>query len=254
MTTLALSQRVSLYLNEARYEFLNVWRTPAFSLPSLAFPVIFYIFFGLVFNMGGRSDNQAMYLMGTYGTFGIMGPALFGFGAGLATDRDQGWLLLKQASPMPIAAYFFAKVMMSMLFALIILVTMFALAAFAGGVVLAWHQWLLLVAMLVVGTLPFCAIGLCIGCWAKAGPAVAIVNLVYLPMALLSGLWIPIMVFPESLQLTALIYPSYHLSQLALGVLDMDQGGQPWLHLLVLMVQTALFLVIAASGFRRLKK
>src|SRR5688500_3022950 len=91
-----------VYALEAKYELLKVARMPGFAIPSIAFPVMFYSLFGLVF--GGRGlggINMATYLVATYGAFGVIGAALFGFGVGVAVERGQGWLVLKRASPMP---------------------------------------------------------------------------------------------------------------------------------------------------------
>ena len=112
---------------EAKYEFLRVLRTPAFALPTLLFPPMFYLLFGLLLNRG--SDNAAHYLFATYSVFGVMAPSLFGFGVGVAIERERGWLALKRVAPMPPGAYLLAKMAMAMLFALIIYVVL-ALMAF----------------------------------------------------------------------------------------------------------------------------
>ena len=100
------------WLQEARYEFLRLWRTPAFSLPVLLFPPLFYLLFGEIFG-GNRSPEAARYLLAGYSVFGIMGVALFGFGVTVALDREQGLLVLKRAQPMPPGAYLVAKVAMA---------------------------------------------------------------------------------------------------------------------------------------------
>ncbi|CAN5778508.1 hypothetical protein BH24ACI5_BH24ACI5_05710 [soil metagenome] len=100
------------YALEAKYEFLKHIRMPAYAIPSIAFPVMFYLLFGTV----------ATYLLATYGTFGVIGAALFGFGVGIAVERGQGWMTLKRATPMPPMAYFLAKVGMAVLFGAIIIV------------------------------------------------------------------------------------------------------------------------------------
>ena len=41
------------YLQEARFEFLRLWRSPSFSLPVLLFPPLFYLLFGEIF--GGNT-------------------------------------------------------------------------------------------------------------------------------------------------------------------------------------------------------
>ena len=84
------------YLLEAKYEFLRVLRTPAFAVPTLLFPPMFYLLFGLVLNHG--SGNAAHYLFATYSVFGVMAPGLFGFGIGVAIERERGWLALKRVA------------------------------------------------------------------------------------------------------------------------------------------------------------
>jgi ABC-2 type transport system permease protein len=42
-----------IFLREARYEFIRLLRTRSFALSIIGFPVVFYIFFGLVMNRGG---------------------------------------------------------------------------------------------------------------------------------------------------------------------------------------------------------
>ena len=90
-----------------------------------------------------------------------------------------------------------------------------------------------------------------IGAWAKAQSAVAIVNLVYLPMAFLSGLWIPISLLPSFVQDVAVVFPAYHQSQLALKVVALDEGGSTAVHVLMIGIFTVVFLIVAAVGFRR---
>lgn len=242
-----LPRLAALYANEAWLELLKLLRTPAFAAPTLAFPLAFYVFFGLVLPGQWSGLDRPTFLLATYGVFGVMGPALFGFGVGLAMERENGLLALKRVSPMPIAAYFTAKIAMSLVFALAVVLLLSAAAVWGGGVRIAPGRWSLLVAVLLVGTLPFCAMGLWIGALARGQAAVAIVNLVYLPMAVLSGLWIPLMLFPPLLQALAPVWPAWHLSQLALGVVGQAQSV-PWAwHLAVLLLFTVMFLALAAA-------
>lgn len=243
----------SIYLTESKYAFIGLWRTPDFTLPTLAFPLLFYVFFGIVFTQFGPT-NMSSYLVATYGTFGVLGAALFGFGNLMAVERDQGWLLLKQVSPMPTSAYFFAKLAMCTIFSVLILALLFPLAAFGGGVSMSAAQWASMFGILIAGTLPFGAMGLAIGAWVRGTSAAAVVNLIYLPMGLLSGLWIPIKIFPELMHHIARTTPAYHLSQLALGVIDQELGDPVWSHVLVPALQSLLFLGLAVVGFRRVKR
>lgn len=237
-----------IYRKEAWYDLLSVWRTPAFVLPALAFPTVFYLFFGVLLNSGAASA----YMLVTYGCFGIMGPAMFNFAINIAGDRGHGWLTLKRLSPMPTAAYLLAKFSTALLFSLLIILMLFSIAAVFAGVQLAAGQWLLLALVLILGTAPFAVIGLILGLTLSDKAAPGVVNLIYLPMALLSGLWLPIHMLPAALQHSSWIWPSYHLSQLGLKVIAMDQGHAWWLHLLILLGMSLLLTVVALRCFKRM--
>ena len=128
------------------------------------------------------------------------------------------------------------------------------MAAIFGEVELFTSQWLLLALVLVLGSLPFCAIGLAIGLYVSSSGAPAIVNLIYLPMAFLSGLWVPIMMFPDLLQTIANLLPAYHLAQLSLKVVAMDIGDSVFLHLGILVAYFILFMFFAAIAYYKKDK
>ncbi|WMS86298.1 ABC transporter permease [Pleionea litopenaei] len=239
---------MTIYWLETRSEFLKTIRVPAFAIPSLIFPLIFYVFFGLLFNQGG--NQYPAYLMATYGVFGVIGPALFSFGVGVAIEKDQGWLALKQASPMPISAYFLARTLTAMAFALFIILSLFILAAVWGGVKLTLAQWTGTLLTLLLGSLPFAALGLWLGLKLKGQAAPAIVNLIYLPMAFLSGLWLPINLLPEIIQQIAWIFPAFHLAQLTLAIQQQSLGFDWYLHVGILLLMTAVFLTLATRAFK----
>lgn len=91
------------YWLEAKYEFLRLLRTPSFALPTLLFPALFYVLFGVVLAGSRSGGDMGRYLLATYGVFGVMGAALFGLGVTIAVERERGFLTLKRALPMPAA-------------------------------------------------------------------------------------------------------------------------------------------------------
>ncbi|WP_417471565.1 ABC transporter permease [Luteimonas mephitis] len=239
-----------IYLLEARHEFVRMLRTPSFALPVLLFPALFYTLFGLVLN---RADGgmAARYLLATYGVFGIMGAGMFGFGVVVAMERERGFLAYKRALPMPPGAYLFAKMAMAMLFSMLISALLAVLAGALGGVSLAPWQWLSLLAINVAGVAPFCAMGLFVGTLVGGQGAPAVLNLLYLPMAFLSGLWLPLKMLPPVFAAMAPAWPPYHLSQLALRVVKMDGGGSMAMHVAVLVAVTTLFFALARRRLQR---
>ena len=250
MNSVALQHRsATSYLLEAKFEFLRVLRTPSFAVPTLLFPPMFYLLFGLILNRG--SVDAAHYLFATYSVFGVMAPGLFGFGVGVSIERERGWLALKRVAPMPPGAYLLAKMAMAVLFALIIYVVLAAMAHFLGGVQLAGWQWLLLGAIAVFGVLPFCALGLLIGSRVNAAAAPAIVNFIYLPMAFLSGLWMPLSMLPQFIRDVAVFWPPYHLAQLALAAIGREHAGGAFGHLGFLAIFTIVCFAIARRWLGR---
>ena len=226
------------YLLEAKYEFLRLTRTPSFVLPSLLFPSMFYLLFGVVLGASRGNAELPRYLLATYGVFGVMGVALFGFGVTIAIERERGFHTLKRALPMPPGALLFAKMAMAMIFASIISLMLATIAATLAGVTLAPWQWVMLFIVNVLGVLPFAAIGLWIGTMVSGQAAPAIVNLIYLPMSFLSGLWMPLSILPDFVGQLAVAWPSYHLGQIALAVVDRDTGHGLFGHLAVLAAIT----------------
>jgi ABC-2 type transport system permease protein len=247
-----LRRMVQVYRVEAWQEFLKLVRLPIFAATTVALPLMFYVIFGITFaREQARGVGVTTYMLVTYGAFGVIGAALFGFGVSVAVERGQGWMRLKRVAPMPPLAYFVAKVAMSLAVATIIVLAMFVLAATLGGVRLDPQQWAAVGLALVAGALPFSAMGLAFGYLVGPNSAPAVLNLVWLPMAFASGLWIPISQLPEVVQSVAVALPPYHFVQLALGTIGASEGGSPVVHAVAVLGFTMLFLAVAAWGFRR---
>ncbi|MCA9838097.1 MAG: ABC transporter permease [Trueperaceae bacterium] len=241
-----------MYWLEAKYELFKSLRLPIFAISSLTFPVLFYLFFGITFGQGSFGDvSVATYYLATYGTFGVIGTALFGFGAGVASERGQGWMRLKRASPMPPLSYFVAKLFMAAVFSTLIYLLLLIIGLTLGDVSLSLTQMLGLWGILVLGTLPFAALGLTIGYAVGPNSAPAVVNLVYLPMAFASGLWIPIEALPKFMQHLAPFLAPYHLAQLALNAIGAGSNASNGVHILVLLIYMLVFLILAIILYRR---
>jgi ABC-2 type transport system permease protein len=240
------------YALEAKYEFLKLLRMPGYAIPSIAFPAMFYLLFGVMFGRGTVSGlPMPTYLVATYGAFGVIGASLFGFGVGVAVERGQGWLMLKRASPMPPMAFFVAKLVMCAIFATAVVCVLAVLGVTFGNVRIAPAVWLRLGATLILGAIPFCALGLGLGYLVGPNAAPPIVNLIYLPMSFLSGLWIPFEMLPAAVKAIAPFLPAFHLGQLALGAIGAGAGAPAWSHVAALGGFTLVGLGLALWGYRR---
>jgi ABC-2 type transport system permease protein len=208
-----------IFRNETKYEFLKLMRTKSFSLSTIGFPVMFYLLFGIANrNVYAGNVHFAKYILGGYACFGLIGASLFAIGVGVASELAAGWLELKRASPMPASAYLFAKCASAVAFGLIIVSVLTVIAVAFGGVSLTFNELIKMLGMTIAGSISFASMGLLLALLVPANAAPAIVNLIYLPMSFLSGLWVPLRFMPHWLQSFAPALPTYHLSQLMLSI------------------------------------
>lgn len=239
--------RLRILLLESHSEFLRLLRAPSFAVPTIAFPLLFYVLFGVLLAPVHASPEAARRALASFLVLGTMAPGLFALGITLANDRERGLLELKRALPMPRGLYLAAKLAMSMLFAAIVALLLMTVAASVARVALTLGEWCLLLVLAVVGVLPFCAIGLLVGALVRAPAAPAVLNLIYLPMSFLSGLWVPLAFLPRALAALAPLWPSWHLAQIALAAIGMADGAGTAGHLLILAGVAA----ACAAGARR---
>lgn len=240
------------YLLETKYEFYKLLRTPHYSVPVLAFPVMFYLLFGLSF--AGRSKDgvaAAQYLLASYTVFGVVTASLFAFGAGVATERALGWLGLKRATPMPVSAYLSAKVASAMLFGTVILAMMAACAIGLGGVRLPISIWLKLWLAVSLGSIPFCLFGLLVAFVVPPTGAPGIMNLINLPLAFAGGLWMPVEMLPKMFRAITPFIPQYHLGQLALAAVGAVPENNAIGHVAALGLTALLFGAASWVAWRR---
>ncbi|HEX4005681.1 MAG TPA: ABC transporter permease [Acidobacteriaceae bacterium] len=245
--TTGLGYYARIFGKETKYEFVRMLRTRAFSLSVIGFPVMFYLLFGA----SNRHNPFASYLIAGYSCMGVVSSCLFGIGMGISLERAQGWLDLKQASPMPRFAYIAAKVMTCAAFAVVIVAILAVLGVFVGGVKITMPEFLQLAGVILAGSVPFTAMALVVALLVPANAGPGIINLIYLPMSFASGFWMPITYLPHFFQKLAPALPTYHLAQLALNIFGMSQAGGMKTHWEALAGFTLLMLGTAWIIFTR---
>jgi ABC-2 type transport system permease protein len=247
MTDLALP--AGIWRRECAAELKRSRRLPQFLVPTVLTPAAFYGLFTLAIAQN-RSPAAAVATLAGYGVFAAIGPALFGFGAGVAMEREQGLIELKRVSPLPAGAYVVAKLTAAVA-ATAAALTLIYLLAIVAGAALSPGQWLLLVMLHLASTVPFALIGFGLGMRMSGKGAVAAANALFLGSAVLGGLWIPSAMLPGWMRAIGEAMPSYHLGQLALGIVEMPAIGSAWTHGVVVAGMMALAAIWAWTGWRR---
>lgn len=234
---------------ETGAEWRKAWRQPAFAIPTLVLPLAFYALFGIVLARPG--GGNAAYLMATYGVFASLGPALFAFGAGIATERETGQLALKQVSPLPVPVYLGAKLLTCLGFTGLVVLALYALAAWGGGVTLPREAWVSLALVHLLAAVPMGLLGLVVGLSFGGSAAMGVTNLLFLALAVLGGLWVPVFLFPGWMQGLSQLTPSYHLAELALATSGRDITGSALGHGAATLGFTLAFAAAVALAWRR---
>jgi ABC-2 type transport system permease protein len=240
-----------MLIQSTRAEFLTTWRSPIFSIFSLALPVMFYLFFGIsTARTVVHGVNIGAVILASLGAYAVANIMLFSFGIGVAIDRGRKFDVLLRATPLRPAATLVAKVITGLLFALIALLILFAFAYLAGGLRMGAGQWLTLTWRLLLGALPFLTLGFAIGYLVSPNAAPAIVNLVARPMYFASGLFIPVEQLPEFICGIAPYLPAYHYGQIVWEAVGRPPDNPLWVSVLALAGFGAMFLAVALWAAR----
>jgi ABC-2 type transport system permease protein len=233
-----------------RYELLRTLRNRRFFLLSLGFPLVLYLVIVSpnrhVQNFDGSGISFAVYYMVGLASFGTMG-AMLSCGGRIAAERAVGWNRQLRITPLTPRAYFRVKVLTGYMMALLSLLALYA-AGISLGVNLTADEWLQMTGLILVGLVPFAALGILLGHLLtpdSIGPAMGGgISL----LALLGGTWFPLAKHGFLHDLAECI-PSYWLVQASHVAL----GGRPWSTLgwVVMAAWTVVLGALAARAYRR---
>jgi ABC-2 type transport system permease protein len=230
----------------------GVVREPAALFFSVVMPVLFFAIFASLYGTAPTPSGLPMVasMLAGFGTFGVVTVMLLNPAISVATERETGWLRVKKVSAAPVGVTIAGKVLAALPYALAVLAALTAVALGVAGPVLGVGTWLRLVAVLLLGALPFACLGLAVGFQASASTTTAVLNAVLFPMVIASGLWLPLDVLPGWVSAVAQFLPTYHLARLALAQLT---GAAVLGHLLALLATTAVAGGLAAWSYRNLR-
>jgi ABC-2 type transport system permease protein len=233
-----------------RFELKRTLRNRRFLLFSFLFPVLLYL---LVAgpnkhdeNLQGTGLSAPLYFMVSMASWGTM-TSVLSVGGRIAGERKTGWNRQLRISPLTAPAYLRAKVVTSYAMAVLSLVVLYALGV-SFGVRLPAGQWVGMTALILVGLIPFAALGITMGHLLTVDTIGPVIGGGTSLLALLSGTWFPLgdSGFVHDL---AQGLPSYWLVQanrVALG-----GGGWPLTGWLVVLGWGGVLALSAAYVFRR---
>jgi ABC-2 type transport system permease protein len=232
-----------------RYELLRTVRNRRFFFFSLAFPLILYFLIAgpnrNENDIGGSGLSAPLYFMVGLAAFGTMN-AMLAAGARIAGERSVGWNRQLRITPLRARTYFRTKVVTGYFMAGITLTVLYAAGA-SLGVGMPAGDWLRMTGFILVGLIPFAALGIVIGHLVtpdSVGPIMGGATAIF---ALLGGTWFPIT--GGVMQKIGEALPSYWLVQAG----HVGLGGKPWSAVgwLVVALWTAGGIVVARWAYSR---
>jgi ABC-2 type transport system permease protein len=218
---------VRLFLHELRTEQLLFWRNREAAFFTFFLPVIFFLIFGAVYGNDvikkeGGIKGAAFLEAGMIG-YGVAATCFAGLGITLVVRRESGVLKRIRATPLPAVSYLLAVLASTFIVFLIEAVLIVAIGRLLFSVAVP-ERLISLAAVLALGALSFAALGLGItGLVRSSEGSSAVINAVYLPMAIISGTFFTPKGYPEFLKVIADILPLTHYTQLTRDVMVRHQ-------------------------------
>ena len=208
----------------ARFELTRTFRNRRLLIFSFGFPlVLYYAIAGPnrhEQDLGGSGIAAPVYFMTGLAAFGAMN-AVLAVGGRIASERDAGWNRQLRLTALTTRTYFRVKVLTSYATALITILLLYVAAA-TLGVRLGAANWIEMTLLMLVGLIPFAALGVLLGHVLTAdtiGPAIGGTTAL---LGLLGGVWFP--VTHGAMQRVAEALPSYWLVQAS----HIGTGGHAW--------------------------
>lgn len=206
---------VGTIVHQLRVEQKVFWRNRESAVFVFIFPVLLYVLLASVY--GRRIEgypSEEVLLAGLLG-YGAANTAFAGLAISLVIRRESGLLKRLRATPLPPAQYLTAAVTSILVVFTLQTITLFAIGRIAFGAPLP-HNAASVAMLIVIGVAGFGGLGFGAASLIRSAEgASAVVNVVLLPMAFVSGSFGPARHLPRVLQWVADVLPLKYYVDLA---------------------------------------
>lgn len=231
-----------------RYEILRTFRNRRFFIFSLGFPLVFF------YLIAGSNRHAQLggipfptYYVAGMVSFGTM-MAMVANGGRISGERSVGWNRQLRLTPLTPRAYFRAKVATSYLMALTTVVLLFVAGA-TLGVRFSPSHVVEMVGLVIVGLIPFAALGILIGHQFTPDSVGPVLGGGVSVLAFLGGAWGPIGGSGGFMHDVSQATPTYWLVQAGHTLVgEQAWNGTGWV---VIAAWSIVLTVLAARAYRR---
>jgi ABC-2 type transport system permease protein len=204
--------------HQLRFEQKVFWRSREAAVFVFIFPLLLYALLGSVY--GSEIDGipaEDVLLVGLFG-YGAATTAFGGLAITLVVRREAGVLKRLRATPLQPSVYLSAVLFSTLTTFVLQSVALLGLGGLAFGASMP-RNWLGFIGAIVLGVASFAGLGFGAAALIRSAEGVsAVVNVVILPMAFLSGSFGPTADFPAVLQAIADVLPLTYFLDIVYGV------------------------------------
>jgi len=211
---------VRLFLHEVKTEQVLFWRNREAAFFTFFLPVIFFLVFGSIYGNDTISGiHGAAFLEAGMIGYGVASTAFAGLAITMVIRRESGVLKRIRATPLPPWTYLLAVLVSTFITFLVEAVLLIGLGRILFSVGLPTRPFSLFVALLI-GAAAFAAMGLGLTSVVRSAEgSSAVVNFVYLPMAIISGTFFSPNKYPGFLRAIADVLPLTYFTKLTRDVM-----------------------------------
>lgn len=200
-----------------------ILRNKRFFFFDVIMPIFFYVLYSKVF-VGNASPAflkvwQTDYLISMI-IYGCLLGSTITVSNTLLEDQTSHFDILSRLTPLPRWKYYLSRVLIFLLLNLIAAVGICITGVLVNNLSLPIQSWTLIILATLVGTLPLIFIGILISLASSPATVNLLNNLVTFPLAIVSGLWMPLNAMPKWLQTIGKLTPTFELSNIDKAILN----------------------------------
>ena len=208
-----------LFAHQLRSEQLVFWRSREAAVFIFIFPIMLFLLLGSVYE--GRTDEgwelSDVLLVGLIG-YGAANTAFAGLAITLVIRREDGLLKRLRGTPLPAPIYGLAVLASTLTIFFAQVLVLIGIGMILFGAHFPERPFSLLLAV-VFGALSFAGMGVAAAALIRSSEgASAVVNVIVLPMAFLSGAFGPTRSLPQALEALGDVLPLKHLLDVVGGI------------------------------------
>jgi len=250
-------------LARGQVEVLQFFRSKDAVVFTLALPVVLLALLASILSGHVKGTNVTYSQVYTTGLLagGLASTSFLNLGISIANERENGTLKRLAGTPMPRAAYFLGKVIVVLVASILEVAVLMVIGHVAYGVHFPSSpaRWWVFIWVTLLGGTAMTLLGVAASSIPRtARSAAAVLNLPFLVLEFISGIFVPFNQIPHTLMTIAGFFPlrwlaeAYRSALLTSFIQKVELGGN-WNHgemALVLAIWCVLSLVVAVRTFR----